>query len=280
MSGRACRHARGRVLPALALVVALAVAALAFAYVLAWSGPSERAAAAPGEGRGSPSHAVPPPVSPAFVPPPPRPLANRGNVSWYAFVRRDAVAREEPDLAATAVAAVPRWTPEETRNIVLVLGRGQGADGRLWVRVRLAALPNGMTGWVPRDALAGYAAVGVRLLVDLERLTARLYRDERVIFRAPVGVGSAEWPTPGGRFYIRNKLTRFANPFYGPLAFGTSARSAVLTDWPAGGYVGIHGTNRPDLIPGRVSHGCIRLKNEDILELGRLMPVGTPVRIQ
>lgn len=55
---------------------------------------------------------------------------------------------------------------------------------------------------------------------------------------------------------------------YGPLAFGISARSAVLTDWPAGGFVGIHGTDRPDLLPGRVSHGCIRMASRALLEWG------------
>jgi lipoprotein-anchoring transpeptidase ErfK/SrfK len=43
--------------------------------------------------------------------------------------------------------------------------------------------------------------------------------------------------------------------------------------------VGIHGTNQPQLVPGRPSHGCIRMRNSDILRLGRLMPVGTPLRI-
>jgi lipoprotein-anchoring transpeptidase ErfK/SrfK len=64
------------------------------------------------------------------------------------------------------------------------------------------------------------------------------------------------------------------------VAFGTTARSAVLTDWPDGGFVGIHGTSEPQLVPGRVSHGCIRLRNEDILRLVGLMPVGTPVTIR
>jgi len=68
-------------------------------------------------------------------------------------------------------------------------------------------------------------------------------------------------------------------PTYGPLAFGTSARSATLTDWPAGGFVGIHGTNQPSLIPGRISHGCIRLRNADILRLDRLMSPETPLWI-
>jgi lipoprotein-anchoring transpeptidase ErfK/SrfK len=43
--------------------------------------------------------------------------------------------------------------------------------------------------------------------------------------------------------------------------------------------VGIHGTNQPELIPGRPSHGCIRVPNANIRLLARLMPVGTPVHI-
>jgi lipoprotein-anchoring transpeptidase ErfK/SrfK len=59
-----------------------------------------------------------------------------------------------------------------------------------------------------------------------------------------------------------------------------SARSATLTDWPGGGFVGIHGTNQPEILPGRVSHGCIRLRNPDILRLASLMRVGTPVTVR
>ena len=84
---------------------------------------------------------------------------------------------------------------------------------------------------------------------------------------------------PRGEFYVREKLAGFDDPFYGPVAFGTSARSRVLTDWPGGGYIGIHGTDRPELIPGRVSHGCIRMRNADVLRLAQLMPLGTPVTI-
>jgi lipoprotein-anchoring transpeptidase ErfK/SrfK len=118
------------------------------------------------------------------------------------------------------------------------------------------------------------------MIVDLRRTTATLTRGGRRVFRAKVGVGLPQWPTPRGRFYIRNKLVRYRSRFYGPLAFGTSARSTVLTDWPDGGFVGVHGTDRPDLIPGQISHGCIRMSNSDIVRLGRLMPVGTPLTIR
>ena len=66
---------------------------------------------------------------------------------------------------------------------------------------------------------------------------------------------------------------------YGPLAFGTSAYS-VLSDWPGGGVIGIHGTDQPGLLPGRPSHGCVRVRNADIRRLARLMPVGTPLTIR
>jgi L,D-transpeptidase catalytic domain len=192
---------------------------------------------------------------------------------------RDIVARAAPTGSAQPVGALPLRTPEGTTNIVLVIGERQRQRG-LWVHVRLAVLPNDRTGWVPRSALGGYRFVHTHLVVDQARLTATLYRDGRKIFRAPIGVGRPEFPSPRGEFYIRDRLNGFGNPFYGPVAFGTSARSAVLTDWPDGGFVGIHGTNEPDLIPGRISHGCVRMRNQDILELARLMPVGTPLSIR
>lgn len=44
------------------------------------------------------------------------------------------------------------------------------------------------------------------------------------------------------------------------------------------GY-GIHGTNEPSSIGRSVSHGCVRLRNEDIEKLYDMVPVGTPVYI-
>jgi lipoprotein-anchoring transpeptidase ErfK/SrfK len=47
-----------------------------------------------------------------------------------------------------------------------------------------------------------------------------------------------------------------------------------------GGEYAIHGTNRPELIGGFVSHGCIRMYNADIRELYRLVAVGTRVVVE
>jgi lipoprotein-anchoring transpeptidase ErfK/SrfK len=98
--------------------------------------------------------------------------------------------------------------------------------------------------------------------------------------KAPLPLHRTLAPTPRGTYLVRNRLEGYAPPAYGPVAFGTSARSPTLTDWPAGGFIGIHGTDRPDLVPGKVSHGCVRLRNPDMLRLARLMPVGTPVEMR
>lgn len=210
----------------------------------------------------------------------PEPLRPVAGVSRWAPVLRAATVRAAPAPGARTVARLGTHTPEGTANLVVALRRHTARGGALWVRVRLASLPNGLTGWVPRAALGGYTALDTHLVIDLERLRATLFRGGRPVLRVPVGVGSPAAPTPRGRFYVRDELTDYRSPAYGPLAFGTSARSATLTDWPAGGYVGIHGTDRPDLIPGRVSHGCIRLRNADLLHLARRMPVGTPLTIR
>jgi lipoprotein-anchoring transpeptidase ErfK/SrfK len=201
-------------------------------------------------------------------------LDDASHETRWAAVRRATVARAAPSATAPALARVGRRTPEGTTNIVIAVRRVR-RGGTLWVRVKVP----GATGWVPRSALGGYGVVRTRLVVDRDRLTATLLRDGRRVFRSRVAVGRADAPTPSGSFYVRDRLTRYASPTYGPIAFGTSATSPTLTDWPAGAFIGIHGTDRPDLVPGRVSHGCIRMRNADIRRLARLMPVGTPIRI-
>jgi hypothetical protein len=65
--------------------------------------------------------------------------------------------------------------------------------------------------------------------------------------------------------------------------FGTNARryKGVLGDYRLNmgdGYA-IHGTNKPETIGQAVSHGCVRMRNEDIARLYDMVEVGTPVFI-
>jgi hypothetical protein len=212
--------------------------------------------------------------------PPEATRLTRGDVTTWAYVLAPAGARREPSASSPLATIVKPATPSGESNLVVALESRPDAYGREWVRIRLAILPNNSTGWVRRIALGEFHVVRTRLVVDRATFRAVLWRHGRAVFTARIGVGEPHWPTPKGEFYVRERLSGFGDPFYGPVAFGTSARSRVLTDWPGGGYIGIHGTDRPDLLPGRVSHGCIRMRNADILRLARLMPPGTPLTIR
>jgi lipoprotein-anchoring transpeptidase ErfK/SrfK len=213
-------------------------------------------------------------------PPAEVPLSGVGNLSRWAYVLEPATVREEPSTTAPRIGLLPTVTPEGETNLVLAYASARDADDRLWVKVPLASLPNGRSGWVPRDAVGDFHRIRTHLVIDRSKLRAFLLRDGRSVFTTRIGVGRLRWPTPAGEFYIRVRLSHFDDPFYGPVAFGTNARSPTLTDWPKGGVVGIHGTDAPQLLPGRVSHGCIRMRNAAIRRLARLMPLGTPVSIR
>jgi lipoprotein-anchoring transpeptidase ErfK/SrfK len=207
------------------------------------------------------------------------PLGGVNGMSRWAEVYMDVSARARPSARAKSIVRLHQYTPEGTANLVQALSGQINANGEYWVRVRLPVLPNGKTGWVPRASIGPYNEIYTHLVIDRKLFTATLYRKGKAIFRTRVGVGKPYWPTPAGEFYVRERITGFSDLIYGPLAFGTNARSSVLTDWPGGGFIGIHGTNQPEILPGRVSHGCVRMPNSAVLRLSRLMSVGTPVTI-
>jgi lipoprotein-anchoring transpeptidase ErfK/SrfK len=47
----------------------------------------------------------------------------------------------------------------------------------------------------------------------------------------------------------------------------------------AGGEYAIHGTNAPGSIGGSVSYGCIRMYNQDVVDLYSRVSVGTTVMV-
>ena len=205
-------------------------------------------------------------------------LSDEQTVTRFANSHGRAVIRFAPRHGARVVGRLRPWTEDGFREVYLALPAYRDPRGRLWIKVRIPGRPNGRRGWVPREALGPLRRVNTRLVVNRKRLRATLFRDGREIWSSHVGIGAPRTPTPRGSFYVRERLRVPPGTIYGPWAFGTSAYS-VLSDWPGGGVVGIHGTDRPDLIPGRPSHGCVRVPNRAIRRLARLLPVGTPVRI-
>jgi hypothetical protein len=207
-------------------------------------------------------------------------LSNEWTFTRWAHPVREAPIRWLPTSHARRIVSTHYLTEDGFPEVYPVLRSWRDSEAHTWLEVRIPMRPNGRKGWVRRTALGPYYRVRTLLVVTRRGLRATLYSRGRRIWTAPVGIGKPSTPTPAGRFWIREKFRTFdPNGLYGPVAFGSSDYS-VLSDWPGGGIVGIHGTSEPFLIPGRPSHGCIRVRNQAVRRLWRLMPIGTPLLIR
>ena len=147
-------------------------------------------------------------------------------------------------------------------------------------QVQLPIRPNGTTGWIEKRTVKTFTH-NFRIQVSLNGHEIVVTNGATEILRARVGVGRAAAPTPGGT-YFTTQLLKTPNPAgaYGPYAYGLSGFSETLTSFGGGeAVIGLHGTNRPDLLGGDVSSGCIRLANADITYLAGILPIGVPVVI-
>ncbi len=204
-------------------------------------------------------------------------LSDEKRITRWANANDPAPIRAAPMTSAPSSTRLRYLTEDKFPEVYLVLEAKLDANGDPWLRVRIPARPNGRTGWVTADALSELHVVRTQLVIDRTAKRATLFKSGARIWSAPVGIGKSGTPTPRGNFWIR-ELLKGDGRTYGTWAFGTSAYSSI-SDWPKGGVVGIHGTNQPGLIPGRPSHGCVRVRNNKINQLKRLMPIGTPVEI-
>ena len=206
-------------------------------------------------------------------------LSDEKLVTRWAHAQDTAKIHLSPQTSSRMITRLRFFTEDRLPEVYPVLGARMDSDGRRWLNIRIPKRPNGKTGWVLDEMLGQLYIVKTLLVVNRGRLSATLFKNGKKIWSARVGIGKSGTPTPRGQFWIRERLKGIGgNSTYGPWAFGTSAYSN-LSDWPGGGVVGIHGTNQPGLIPGRPSHGCIRVRNDKIRKLATLMPIGTPVSI-
>ncbi|MEA2189538.1 MAG: hypothetical protein QOK16_4549 [Solirubrobacteraceae bacterium] len=206
-------------------------------------------------------------------------LSNETTITRWAHAQATSKILSEPRPGARTITRLRYLTEDKAAEVYVVLAAKLDASKRTWLNIRVPMRRQGRTGWVPADDLSALYVVRTQLVIDRKSLKATLFKNAKKVWQAPVGIGKAGTPTPSGDFWIRERLKGLGNnSAYGPWAFGTSAYSNI-SDWPGGGVVGIHGTNEPGKVPGRPSHGCVRLRNDKIRSLVRLMPIGTPVRI-
>lgn len=106
------------------------------------------------------------------------------------------------------------------------------------------------------------------ILVDLEANTLGVFQNDKLLKTYTVAGGKPSTPSPIGTWTIISKDT-WGEGFGGRwMGFNV----------PWGKY-GIHGTDKPGSIGWSSSHGCIRMRNNDVKELYKITPHGTKVII-
>lgn len=200
-------------------------------------------------------------------------VVGSGSIAWAKVAVRSAPSRD-----ASVVTTLAQFRPDFHPRTVLALDERRSSTGApTWYRISVPGRPNGRTGWIPAAA-ADVNPVDRWLVIYRGARKFELYVDGALRRTGPVAVGARGMETPIGLFFVQSRFVPSRYPILGAFAFETSGYSK-LSDWPGGGVVGVHGTNTPWLIGQAVSHGCVRLRNTDILALRKLVRVGTPVKI-
>ena len=206
------------------------------------------------------------------------PLASVDVVGSGPLAWRSVAVRRFPDRSARVITTFTQFREHFRPRMVLALETRRDADGDpAWYRVEIPGRPNGRSGWIPA-ASVDLTPVDRWLVVYRGSRKFEFYVDGRLKRTGPVAVGARGMETPIGLFYVQARFVPSQYPILGAFAFETSGYSK-LSDWPGGGVVGVHGTNTPWLIGQAVSHGCVRLRNSDVLALRRYVRLGTPVKV-
>ena len=202
-------------------------------------------------------------------------------VSWAGRLLVVATARANPGPGGKPLRLLQPIAPLGAGPVWLQVRGVKVVAGKRWVQVLMPVRPNGSMGWVRASDMV-FRPITMRIDIDVSARTLRLVRGGKVVQRYQVAVGTDENPTPTGRFAVAEvSPTGDPKAFLGPMVLPLTAFSDTLNEFAGGnGRVAIHGTRKPELIGQAVSHGCIRMRNADVLRLTRLVRGGTPVTIR
>lgn len=117
------------------------------------------------------------------------------------------------------------------------------------------------------EAVSGEREGVYEIFIDLTESQLYLFLDGKRIKQYPIAQGKPETPSPIGIWEIHSKARNWGSGF-------GSRWLGLNVPW---GRYGIHGTNRPNSVGYRASHGCFRMRNRDVEELYGIVPYKTRV---
>ena len=125
------------------------------------------------------------------------------------------------------------------------------------------------------------------LLLRIGENKLYLYEDGKITHRWTVATGQPVYPTPTGLYEITEKryMPTWVNP--DPTGWGAGMPASIppgignplglrALNWSADG-IRFHGTSATYSLGYNASHGCVRMANEDVIDLYDMVDVGTPI---
>ena len=185
--------------------------------------------------------------------------------------------RKSPNPHASVIKVMTQFRDDYRIQEIFAVSTRMGANHRPWYKISIPMRPNGTMGWIPASTVTLAPTVGE---IDVHRnaRTIDLYWHGKHVWHGIVAIGAPGMETPTGHYYVAARFVPYQDPFLGVFAVETSGYSK-LTEWPGGGWFGIHGTDEPQLLGQAVSHGCVRVANTTATKLRQYAPLGTPIVI-
>jgi len=127
---------------------------------------------------------------------------------------------------------------------------------------------------------------GTRILIRLGERRLYLYQGDLVLARYPIAIGREGWRTPTGDYAV---IIMQKDPIFQSFKSGRIVQPGpdnplgprLISFWTDGNIdLAIHGTNQEERIGSAVSHGCIRMRNQDVIALYDQIEIGTPVIVR
>ena len=126
----------------------------------------------------------------------------------------------------------------------------------------------------------------IQVVVQLDARKVSVYQRGESIKEYLIAIGQEEWETPEGSFRViqKDEYPIWQHPITGEIV-PAGKNNPLGSRWigflsSPDGEIGFHGTNEESLIGEAISHGCIRMLNEDIEDLYTYVELGTTVVVK
>ena len=244
------------------------------------------------------------PMAPAALEGPSGPSPGAAPAPSLAPSPTAASAAASKSASATSPASPPLSTPTPPVPAAPVSGTIPAATSATGAAATVLppSSPSAPPGTAPSPAAAGIdIQVDRALVLDRQRRLLSLLENGRVVRRFPVAVGMPGWETPVGRFQVLNKTPYpvWEHPQKGshtppgptnPLGsrwIGFHQDCQGKRGWDGEHMLdvkgcvvaGFHGTPHRWTVGQALSHGCVRLYDEDVRQVFEFVSIGTPVTV-